>query len=113
MSENGKTRNGKTRNRRPVEITNSFDEDGVLLASFEEAHRGDHLVEADHAVGTPGGGSSVGGLAGTNIGDADPDNANLDDAQASGIFDQLDRTSWPFSDREGHVNRSGEDPDLD
>jgi hypothetical protein len=40
-----------------------------------------------HAAGTPGGGLAAGGLAGTNIGDGDPDNADLEDAMRSGIDD--------------------------
>jgi RNA polymerase-binding transcription factor DksA len=39
-----------------------------------------------HAIGTPGGGTSVGGLAGTNIGDGAPGGAALEDA-ADGGFD--------------------------
>src|SRR5262249_5318457 len=38
-----------------------------------------------HAAGTAGGGSEVGGLAGTNVGDGDPDNADLERAFGSGI----------------------------
>jgi hypothetical protein len=37
-----------------------------------------------HAAGTPLGGTEVGGLAGTNIGDGDPDNANLEEIAATG-----------------------------
>jgi hypothetical protein len=40
-----------------------------------------------HATGTPGGGLATGGLAGTNIGDGDPDNADLENAMGSGIHD--------------------------
>jgi hypothetical protein len=40
-----------------------------------------------HAAGTPGGGTSMGGLGGTNIGDGSPDNADLEDALGSGIYD--------------------------
>jgi RNA polymerase-binding transcription factor DksA len=40
-----------------------------------------------HASGTPGGGSAVGGLAGTNIGTGSPDGAGLEDAMGSGDFD--------------------------
>lgn len=40
-----------------------------------------------HAVGTAGGGTAVGGLAGTNVGTGDPDGANLEDAAGSGNFD--------------------------
>jgi RNA polymerase-binding transcription factor DksA len=47
-------------------------------------------VEPDddvHAAGTAGGGTAVGGLAGTNLGDGAPDNADLEDATGSGDFD--------------------------
>lgn len=41
-----------------------------------------------HAAGTPGGGTSMGGLAGTNAGSGAPDQAaNLQDAMGSGTFD--------------------------
>jgi|SRR5579884_740702 len=40
-----------------------------------------------HAAGTPGGGTASGGLAGTNAGDGDPDNADLEDALGSGVLD--------------------------
>lgn len=37
-----------------------------------------------YAAGTPGGGSEFGGLAGTNVGDGDPENADLEDAAGGG-----------------------------
>lgn len=40
-----------------------------------------------HAAGTAGGGTAVGGLAGSNEGHGDPDVADLDDAMGSGNFD--------------------------
>ena len=40
-----------------------------------------------HAAGTAGGGTAVGGLAGTNIGDGAPAEAGLEDAMGSGNFD--------------------------
>ncbi len=40
-----------------------------------------------HAEGTPGGGTAVGGLAGTNIGEGDPDEANLEAAAGSSEYD--------------------------
>lgn len=40
-----------------------------------------------HAAGTPGGGTAVGGLAGTTVGDGSPDDADLNDALGSGNFD--------------------------
>jgi RNA polymerase-binding transcription factor DksA len=41
-----------------------------------------------HAAGTAGGGTAVGGLAGTNIGEGEPRNEDLDAALGSGNFDQ-------------------------
>lgn len=50
-----------------------------------------HFAGADrddvHAAGTPGGGSAVGGLAGTNTGTGDPIDADLTNAMGSGNFD--------------------------
>jgi RNA polymerase-binding transcription factor DksA len=40
-----------------------------------------------HAAGTPGGGTAVGGLAGTNVGGGAPDTANLEAAMGSGAAD--------------------------
>jgi RNA polymerase-binding transcription factor DksA len=48
-------------------------------------HRGDV-----HAAGTAGGGTAVGGLAGSNEGDGDPVIAELDEATACGVFDAED-----------------------
>ena len=44
-------------------------------------------VEDTHAVGTPGGGAAVGGLAGTTVGSGEPDSADLEAAMGSGAFD--------------------------
>jgi len=76
-----------------------------------------------HAAGTPGGGSSVGGLAGSNAGHGDPDVADLQDAMGSGDSDareaQADSDHAPKSGRSGGVvggtpankrNRSGQSP---
>jgi hypothetical protein len=57
-----------------------------LEASQED--RGAHGRADIHAAGTPGGGTAVGGLAGTNIGDGSPDDVDLEDALGSGIHDQ-------------------------
>jgi RNA polymerase-binding transcription factor DksA len=43
-----------------------------------------------HAAGTPGGGSGIGGLAGTNEGSGEPDDEPLEDAMGSGDFDRND-----------------------
>ncbi len=47
---------------------------------------GDH--EDIHAAGTAGGGTAIGGLAGTNIGEGDPDDGDLEEATGSGRYDQ-------------------------
>ncbi len=49
----------------------------------------ERVREADrHAAGTAGGGTAIGGLAGTNLGEGDPDEAGLEEAAGSGSFDQ-------------------------
>lgn len=40
-----------------------------------------------HAAGTPGGGSAVGGLAGTNVGTGEPDDSDLENAMGGAAFD--------------------------
>src|SRR5258708_114658 len=48
----------------------------------------DHPADEDaHAAGTPGGGTAVGGLAGTNVNEGSPNNADLEDALGSGVHD--------------------------
>lgn len=55
-----------------------------------------------HAVGTPGGGTASGGLAGTNIGSGDPDNADLEEAMGSGRDDDgLPREEAPYAGPSG------------
>jgi RNA polymerase-binding transcription factor DksA len=41
-----------------------------------------------HAAGTPGGGTAVGGLAGSNAGYGEPEIEELEEAMASGLFDR-------------------------
>ena len=41
-----------------------------------------------HAAGTPGGGSEVGGLGGTNIDEGSPQNADLEATQGCGVEDE-------------------------
>ena len=41
-----------------------------------------------HAAGTPGGGTAVGGLAGSNAGYGEPEIEQLEEAMASGLFDR-------------------------
>jgi len=57
-----------------------------------------------HAAGTAGGGTAIGGLAGTNIGEGSVDTADLENATASGEFDHEDDASddeTPYSGRTG------------
>lgn len=46
--------------------------------------------EDAHAAGTAGGGTAVGGLAGSPAGHGDPDVASIDDATGSGNYDSRD-----------------------
>jgi RNA polymerase-binding transcription factor DksA len=57
-----------------------------------------------HAAGTAGGGTAVGGLAGTNVGRGEPDVAQLEDASGSGVSENRDDTDEDFIPRSG---RSG------
>ncbi len=56
-----------------------------------------------HAAGATGGGSAVGGLAGTNTGDGSPENADIDAAAGSGDFDRRAEEQDPqfYSGRSG------------
>ena len=74
---------------RPRPTTTGTNDSGLL--------DGDRLPVADldepggkpdvHAAGTAGGGTAVGGLAGTNIGAGTPGDAGLEEAMGSGNFD--------------------------
>src|SRR4051794_7052886 len=68
---------------RPVEIPMTdlgWSEEGEERE--QEERQGDR-----HAAGTPGGGTASGGLAGSNVGDGDPSNVDLEDALGSGVLD--------------------------
>jgi RNA polymerase-binding transcription factor DksA len=49
-----------------------------------------------HAAGTPAGGTEVGGLAGTNIGDGSPDNADLEQAMAGDLDEEAAGDGPPY-----------------
>lgn len=60
----------------------------ITMTDLEASQAEDQVVTGDiHASGTPGGGSASGGLAGSNAGDGSPENADLESALGSGIFD--------------------------
>lgn len=54
----------------------------------DHAPRASRDHEDVHAAGSAGGGTAVGGLAGTNIGEGDPDDGDLEEAMGSGNYDQ-------------------------
>jgi RNA polymerase-binding transcription factor DksA len=64
------------------------------------------VANDEHAVGEPGGGAAIGGLAGSNSGDGEPEVSDLQDAAGSGEFDVDDardeeRSEAPRSGRSG------------
>jgi len=83
-------------NGRPAGWGSSFEHPAALARQRRageqspfNAPRGNSSDASDdhHAAGTPGGGTAVGGLAGTNVDDGDPDNESLEAAMGSGNFD--------------------------
>lgn len=57
---------------------------------------------SEDAAGTPGGGTEVGGLAGTNVGDGAPENAELEAAMGSNVdpYDE-EQNGPPYSGHSG------------
>lgn len=75
------------------------DETEDTAAEIHSRHRDDEVPPDErgaagsgagdrHAAGAPMGGSAVGGLEGTNVGDGSPENANIDAAQGSDEFER-------------------------
>jgi hypothetical protein len=100
MAKQESKRHGKRRKEdHPVEIPMTdlgWSEDG--------SERNESLDTEDrHAAGTPGGGTASGGLAGTNVGNGDPENVDLEDALGSGLRDTSgeDEGGPPYSGRAG------------
>jgi hypothetical protein len=72
--------------RKDREKTNPIPPGATKAASDHDLRPGeppDRTPSGEEAVGTPGGGTEVGGLAGTNTGDGDPVLSNLDRAMGS------------------------------
>jgi RNA polymerase-binding transcription factor DksA len=59
----------------------------IEVDASQVAPRPRRIPRDTHAVGTAGGGTAEGGLAGTNIADGDPNNADLEEAMGSGVHD--------------------------
>jgi RNA polymerase-binding transcription factor DksA len=86
----GRPQPGTSQSIAPGDVTTSRagfggSDDEIPLTDLTEEEEGE---PADiHAAGTPGGGTAVGGLAGTNTGEGDPADADLENAMGSGNFD--------------------------
>jgi RNA polymerase-binding transcription factor DksA len=74
-------------------------EEGIGLRSEESPSEQELSGSDSHAAGTPGGGTAVGGLAGTNIGAGAPEDAALEDAMGSGTFDMAIEGEQPRAER--------------
>ncbi|HTU90929.1 MAG TPA: hypothetical protein VMF69_12700 [Gemmataceae bacterium] len=76
----------KNQRQKDTEKTNPVPPGATKAASDHDLRPGeppDRTPSGEEAVGTPGGGTEVGGLAGTNIDDGDPVLTNLDRAMGS------------------------------
>lgn len=76
----------ENRRRKDKERTNPVPPGATKAASDHDLRPGepsDRTPSGEAAVGTPGGGTEVGGLAGTNMGDGDPVLTDLDRAMGS------------------------------
>jgi RNA polymerase-binding transcription factor DksA len=77
-------------NGRPAEWLGEPGHEGLSVTGSPDRVVGRNLGGAPgdvHAVGTPGGGTAVGGLAGTNVGSGSPRDVPLEAAMAEGIAD--------------------------
>jgi RNA polymerase-binding transcription factor DksA len=96
---------------RPSSPSDTLAPEGAMQESWRpsvEAARGaggrNVLANDEHAVGEPGGGAAIGGLAGSNAGDGAPEISDLQDAAGSGDFDfdsSRDDAEAPRSGRSG------------
>jgi hypothetical protein len=76
----------KNQRQRDKEKSNPVPPGATKAASDHDLRPGeppDRTPTGEEAVGTPGGGTEIGGLAGTNIDDGDPELTNLDRAMGS------------------------------
>ncbi len=90
-----RTREPRSEESRPRGFGGS--DESIPFTDFDSDEEPTEPVDI-HAAGTPGGGAAVGGLAGTNIGDGDPDAADLESAMGSGNFDvELEEDDEPTS----------------
>src|SRR5436309_1437266 len=71
----------------PAQGTTKAEFDRVLQQGTGDPNVPGSAAVSINAAGTPGGGTEVGGLGGTNIGDSAPENADLEAAAGSGVYD--------------------------
>jgi len=87
-------------------MTDMFSQRGTGMKDEFARRNSTRRGEADaHAVGTPGGGSAIGGLAGTNKGDGVPDIHELQEAMGTSSLDaardEKNTDATPVADRTG------------
>ncbi len=86
----------------PFAPSNGAPADGFVHDLLPDHSRNGHVVTDSHAAGTPGGGSAVGGLAGSTMGNGEP-TADMDAAFGSGQFDaHLDTDAVNLSSYASH-----------
>src|SRR5438067_234355 len=87
---------------RPAEIPMTDVEHTDLYQGMTDEDEPERGARDVHAAGTPGGGTALGGLAGTNVGDGAPENADLEDALGSGVHDAEEaKDEAPFAGPSG------------
>jgi len=69
----------------PAEATTGTEFDVQIAPDDDSPHGPGSGAGSIDAAGTAGGGSEVGGLGGTNVGDGAPDNADIDEASGNAI----------------------------
>jgi hypothetical protein len=98
-------RTRKTTSRKDKEKTNPIPPGATKAAWDRDLRPGeppDSTPSGKEAVGTPGGGTEVGGLAGTNLDDGDPELTNLDRAMGSDARgEDSDEGGPPYADSSG------------
>jgi RNA polymerase-binding transcription factor DksA len=85
----------------PETISDFAAHEDPQFPTFDRRFAAEHPGDI-HAAGTPGGGSAVGGLAGSNAGYGDPDVEDLEAAMGSGTFDR-----WSPRDEPEQTPRAG------
>jgi RNA polymerase-binding transcription factor DksA len=86
QDEASQARRGRLQDPDLDEVDLEQDEMQIPFTDLEADHAEGDRADV-HAAGSPGGGTAIGGLAGTNTGGGEPDDAELDSAMGSGNFD--------------------------